>query len=143
MRVSLPAIGDGGEFRFSGQPMHDAQLHDMQLVIKGARDHGKAGARLLVQRPESKIVAIEIANQRLNSAQKEIMSRGIPRRENVIVDSPQSPDESIQNMGRRRNNVLLEPKISGGIGEGDTSVFDRLLKARKSLPRELKIARLA
>src|SRR5579862_8323972 len=107
----------------------------MQLVIEVARDHGKAGARLLIQRPESKIVAIEIANQRSNAAQKEVMSRSIPRSENVIVDSPQGPYESVQDMGRRRNNVLLEPKMSVGIGEGNTSVFDRLLKARKSLPR--------
>ena len=88
MRVSFPAIGDGGEFRISGQAMHDAQLHDMQPVIKGTRDHGESGAGLLVQRPESKIVAIEIANQRLNSEQKKILSGGFPRGKKIIVDAP-------------------------------------------------------
>ena len=66
----LPTIGDAGEQFFSGQAMHHAQLHDVQAMIKGARHHGQARTRLLVERPESEIVAIEIVQKGADAARE-------------------------------------------------------------------------
>lgn len=66
--VVFPAIGNFSEFVFSGEAMHDAQLHDVQTVIEIARHHGQAGAGLLVERPESEVESVEVVEQGLNCA---------------------------------------------------------------------------
>src|SRR3977135_3777586 len=61
--VTLPAVGNAGEGLFTGQSMHHPQLYDMQLMIEGAGYHGQACTRLLIERPESQVVTLEIVEQ--------------------------------------------------------------------------------
>ena len=101
----------------------------MQAVIEGARDHGQARAGLLVERPEAEVEAIEIVKESSDSAQEEILRGAVFSGEEVIVDSPERPDESVQDVSGRRDDVFLEPEVAGFVGEGNAAIRDRMLKA--------------
>jgi len=129
--VVVPAVGHSSEFLFSSQAMHDAQLHDVQPMIEGAGDHREARAGLLVERPESQVVAIEVVEHGANCARKEILRRGMLGSEEVVVDAPGRPDESIQDVRGRGDDVFLEPKVAGFIGEGDASSLNVVVEGRE------------
>src|SRR5580692_9218741 len=72
-RVTLPAVGDTGEGVLSREATHDSQLHDVQVMIEGTGHHGQACAGLLVEGPESQVVAIEIVQHRADRTRKEFL----------------------------------------------------------------------
>jgi len=129
VRVSLPAVGSVSKCGLAGQAMHDAQLHNVQAVIERAGNHGQARAGLLVQRPESEVVAVKIVKQCLNGAREKMVYGLIFGRQKVIVHAPCGPDESVQNVRGRRDDVFLEPEIAALIGEGNTPGRDWLKEA--------------
>ena len=61
--VRLPAVGGLRKYIFPCETMHDSQLHDMQAMVKPARCHRQTRARLLVERPEAEVIALQIVKQ--------------------------------------------------------------------------------
>src|SRR5579859_3215294 len=123
--------------------MHNAQLHDVELVVKAAGDHGQARARLLVERPESEIVAIQIVQQGANAAGKKLMRGMVASCQEVVIDSPQSPDESVEDVCGRRHDVFLKPEVPGFVGEGYAALVNGPLKAGEGLAGGIEITRVA
>jgi hypothetical protein len=72
LRIAFPAFRDLRESPIAGQICHHSQLHDVQAMIEGAREHLKLGSGLLVQRPVAGIKARQIVEQRLNAAVKDL-----------------------------------------------------------------------
>ena len=62
--------------------------------------------------------------QRADPAGEEILSGGVFRGEKVIVDSPERPDESVEDVRGRGDDVFLEPEVAGFVGEGDAALGD-------------------
>jgi len=67
-RIAFPSVRDFDEKNFACEAMHQSQLHDMEVVIEAARDHRQPCTGLLVERPESEIVAAEIVQEGADSA---------------------------------------------------------------------------
>ena len=101
--------------------MHHAQLRDVQLVIKGAGDHWQQSARLLIERPKPKIIAVKIRSHRGHRLGEQ--SDGFARsgRQEIIVNAPRGPDEAVQNMRRWIDHVLFEPQISSVVFKRDST----------------------
>src|ERR1700685_43853 len=123
--------------------MHNSQLHDVQLMIERTRDHGQPRARLFVERPEAKVVAVKISQQCLNRACEEIMGRSFAGGEEIIVNAPCGPDESVQNVSRRRNDVLFEPEIALLVGEDNSACANGLEETSESALCGVEINSLA
>jgi hypothetical protein len=68
--VAFPSLRQLGEFLFPGQAMHDAQLYDVQPVIERAGHHRQTRAGLLVKRPESQVIALQIVQRVRTPRQK-------------------------------------------------------------------------
>src|ERR1700722_1057110 len=86
-------------------------------MIERACTHGQTSARLLVKRPEAEIIVLEITQQGLHGTGEECLCRLVSRREEVIVNSPRGPDEPVENVGGRGDDVLLEPEIAAIVSE--------------------------
>src|SRR5437764_7650025 len=100
-------------------------------MIESACNHWQPSAGLLVERPEAEIVAIEVMYQRSHAAREQFLNRRISGCERKIVDSPECPDEAIQNVRRRRDDVLFEPQVSRFIPKSNSAVRDRSFKTDK------------
>jgi len=108
--------------------MHHAKLHDVQSVVERARDHRQQSAGLFIERPEAEIVTIEVRAQGSHRLLEQISCRSISRRQKIVVDTPGSPDESIQNVRGRRDDVLLEPKNAFVVAERNSTIVRRFEK---------------
>src|SRR5580693_9814930 len=86
-------------------------------MVEGTRHHGKPSVGLLIERPETEVIAIEICAQGKCGLREQVSRDGAFRRQKIIVDAPCRPDESIKNVRRRGNNVFLEPKVAAFVGE--------------------------
>src|SRR5215469_11172947 len=95
-------------------------------MIEGARCHGYACARLLVERPEAQIIPLKVSQQRLYGPRKELARSRVPRGKKVVVDTPNCPDESVEYVSGRRDNIFLEPQIALFVGERDAAFVHRL-----------------
>ena len=114
----------------------------MQLVIERAGHHGQARAGLLVERPESEIVAVEIVQQGADGAGKSsLRGQGLAWSGNSRR-RPRSPDESIQYVGGGRDDVFLEPQVAGLVGEGDAAVVHGLTGSWRGRAGGVEIARV-
>src|ERR1039458_9729438 len=102
-------------------------------MIEGAGHHLQARSRLLIKRPESQIVVSQIFQQSLHRPLEEILGSWISSRQKVVVHSPSRPDKAVQNMGRRRDDVLLEPEVTLLICEGHTTPVPRPHRQRKAV----------
>jgi hypothetical protein len=131
-----------GEFLFSGQAMHHAQLNDMQPVIERARHHRQTCAGLLVERPESQVIALQIVQQGSHSPRKHFLGRFVGCGKEVILNAPKRPDETVENVRRWRHDVFLEPKVAGLVGESDSTLGDGALKAHEGTLGRLEIERV-
>src|SRR5277367_882558 len=121
LRITFPAIGIVGEHFIPGEMVHHPQLHYMQTMIEGAGQHGESRSRFLVERPETSVVAMEIGAKRCNRECEQIPRRGVASRKRIVVNFPDRPEETIQNMRGRRDDVFLEPKIAALVGEADSA----------------------
>ena len=128
VRIALPAIGNAGEFIFSGQMVHHAQLNDVELVVKRACHHRQACAGLLVQRPKSEVKSIQVVEQCLHRSREKFASSVVAGTEKIVVDTPSRPDEPIQNMSGRRDDVFLEPEVAMLVGEATPPSATRVWK---------------
>src|SRR5579862_1257016 len=108
-------------------------------MIKRARNHRQARPRLLVERPESQVIAVEIVQQGSHSAGKQAVRSALFRRQKIVVDTPESPDKSIQNVSRGRNDVLLKPQIATFIDECNPTFAEGVFEARVSPPGGIEI----
>ena len=118
-------------------------MHDVQAVIEIAGDHRQARAGLLVEGPESEVIAGKVVEERSDSSVEQIACAGILRGEPVIVDSPECPDKSVEDVRGRGDEVLLEPEVSGFVGEGYASFGDRALEADEGLAGLVQIFGIA
>ena len=63
--------------------------------------------------------------------ENEILRRGVLGSEEVVVDAPGCPYESIQDVRGRGDDVFLEPKVAGFIGEGNASFLHVVVEGRE------------
>src|SRR5580658_1062113 len=100
-------------------------------MIERAGNHGQASARLLVKRPEAEIIVLEITQQGLHGTGEECLCRLVSRCEEVVVNSPRGPDEPVENVGGRGDDVLLEPEIAAIASERNAAFAYRSKEARE------------
>src|SRR5207248_9208572 len=96
-----------------------------------------------VERPESEIVTIEIVKQGTESAGEKVLRGFFVGGQEIVVYAPKSPDESVQNVRRRRDDVFLEPEVAGFVGESNTAISNLTLKTHEGALSGLEIARLS
>src|SRR5437879_6675155 len=92
-------------------------------MIEGASHHLQPGSGLLIKRPESQIVELQIFQQSLHRPMEKALRGWIGSRDKVVVYSPSRPDKAVQNMSGGRHDVFLEPEVTALIGEGHTTIL--------------------
>src|SRR5579872_636049 len=130
--VTFPAIRHSRKRFLSGQCMHDSQLDTVQAMIKRTRNHGQQSSGLFVQRPEAQVVTIDVGKESVDGMVEEVLRSLAPCGEEIVVNTPRSPDETVQNVGRRRDYVLLKPDIATFVGEGHSTLVSGLEEALES-----------
>src|SRR5436305_3600080 len=123
--------------------MHDSKLDNMELVIERTGHHLESRSRLLVQRPKSHVVRIQVAQKRAHGLLEKRLRGWITRGKKVVIHTPGGPDESVENMRRRRDDVLLEPQITPVIRKDHTAILDWQQKTGKCFLGGVQILRLA
>ena len=61
------------------------------------------------------------------------------RRQRVVIDAPERPDKSIEDVRGRRDDVLLKPEVAGFVGEGYASFFDGTLETYEGGARGVEV----
>src|SRR5208282_3936696 len=110
-RVTFPSVGNGRRACVARQPGHHAQLYDMHPMIERAGQHFQPGSGLFIQRPVSGIESSQVLDQSLTPAIEDFLRRNIPARQPVVEYAPQGPNESIQNVGWRVDEILFDPQV--------------------------------
>src|SRR5436309_15532493 len=104
--------------------MHDSKLDNMELVIERTGHHLESRSRLLVQRPKSHVVRIHVAQKRAHGLLEKRLRGWMTRGKKVVIHTPGSPDESVENMRRRGVDVVLEPQITPVTRKDHTAILD-------------------
>ena len=94
---------------------------------------------MFVERPESEIVAIEIVEKSANAKREQFLRSAFFRRQRVVIDAPERPDKSIEDVRGRRDDVLLKPEVAGFVGEGYASFFDGTLETYEGGARGVEV----
>src|SRR6266853_2431985 len=92
-------------------------------MIERASHHLQPCSGLLVKRPESQIVPLQIFQQGLYRPAEKALRGWIGGRDEVVIYSPSRPDKTVQNMSGGRHDVFLEPEVTVLIGEGHTTIL--------------------
>ena len=111
-RDRLEACGGIGEEADTGQAVHDLQLRDVQCVVVTAGQHFPGAVAGLVERPPSGIELVEPRLERADACgpQLQRLGRAAPLR--VVVDAPQRPDEAVEDVAWRIDQVFLNPDVA-------------------------------
>src|ERR1017187_662602 len=92
-------------------------------MIEGAGHHLQASSGLLVKRPKSQIVVLQIFQESLHRLLEKGMRGWIACRQKVVVHPPRGPHKAVQDVGGWRHDVFLEPEVTVLIGEGHTTIL--------------------
>ena len=122
--VRFPAVGDFVKGPVSRELCHDSQLYDMQAMVERAGEHFEASSGLLIERPVASIKAREVVNERFDSAIENVFRRRSSARHPEIVNAPQRPDKTIQDVGRWIDEILFDPQVDFVVHTQDTSLGD-------------------
>src|ERR1051325_2371771 len=81
--------------------------------------------------------------QGAHSTRKKLLYGRVASCQEVAMHSPQSPDDSVQDVRGRINDVFLKPEVPGFVGEGYAALVKGLLKAGEGLAGGIEITRVA
>ena len=124
IEIRLKAVGAGREGVDPCQPIHHSKLRDVQRVVVAAREHFPAPVACFVERPPAGVEIRQALRERRDARLPDLKRVGPSRPARVVEDAPQGPDEAIQNMRRRIDDVFLDPDVLAGIGDEDAALGD-------------------
>src|SRR4051812_21353239 len=111
--------------------MEDAQLGDVKGVIVAARQHRRAFERRFVERPPSGIELVEAVIQRTKAGTPQTLRLGAAAPSRVIVDPPECPDEPVQDVARRVDQVFFDPDMTQAVANQHSSFGDLVPETAK------------
>src|SRR4051812_47665502 len=92
--------------------MKDAQLRDVKCVVVPARKHPGCSGWGFVQRPPTGIELIEARLERAKTGLPQALGRGMTGPAGIVVDTPERPDEAVQDVAWRVHQILFDPGMS-------------------------------
>src|SRR5262245_46984015 len=92
-------------------------------MVKGAGDHFEAGGWFFIWRHKPHVISVDILWQSFNKLFEESPRCLISGGKKIVVDTPRSPDEPIENVRRWMNDVLLYPDVAQTIRKYHASLL--------------------
>src|SRR6266851_7621032 len=123
-QVPLETVGPSGKCLEPAEAMKDAQLRDVKRVIVPARKHRGCALWRFVERPPP---CVEVTEARLDGAKTgvpEVLGLQVAGPPGVVVDAPERPDEAVQYVARRIDQILLDPDMTAVVVDQHPSLRD-------------------
>src|SRR6266576_2314511 len=112
-------------------------------MIEGTGNHLQARSRLLVERPETRVIKIEILRQGLCDLVEQYTGSRLVGGKKIVVNSPGGPNAPVENVRRGVDDVFFDPRVSLIVDEYHASVLDGLPETLKGTTRCILIAVVA
>src|SRR5260370_1078088 len=85
---------------------------------------------------------MKVRMQRCHGLFEKLACGAFPCGQEIVPHAPGRPDESIKDVGGRRDDVFLKPKISTLVCISDTTLVRGAKKTAESAPRSVEISRV-
>src|SRR6266851_5270150 len=127
-QVPLEAVGPSGKCLEPAEAMKDAQLRDVKRVIVPARNHRGCSLWRFVERPPPCVEVTEARLDRVKTGVPEVLRLQAAGPHGVVVDAPERPDEAVQYVAWRIDQVLFNPDMAAAVLDQHTTPGDRSLE---------------